>query len=387
MKKIQFLVAISAIILFTCCKSGSTETETSKDFPIDTTALKAAYEATVDGKQVKLFILKNSKGVEAAITNFGGRVVALVVPDKNGVMTDITLGYDSLNHYRTRSETYFGALIGRYGNRIAKAKFSLNGNSYQLAANNGVNSLHGGPTGFHNRVWDAVQPDEHTLELTYVSQDGEEGYPGNLTVKVTYTLTEANELKIDYDASTDKTTVVNLTNHAYFNLNGQGNETITDHMLMINASNYSAVDATLIPDGNPVTVEGTPFDFRTEKQIGKEIGADNAQIKNGLGYDHNFVLDKKQTDAMEKAASVYAPSTGILMDVYTTEPAIQFYSGNFLDGKLIGKHQKVYGHRSAFCLETQHYPDSPNQPSFPSTTLEPGKKYQTTTIYQFGIKK
>ena len=280
MKKIQLLVAISAIILFTCCKSGTTETEASKDFPIDTTALKAAYEATVDGKQVKLFILKNSKGVEAAITNFGGRVVALVVPDKNGVMTDITLGYDSLNHYRTRSETYFGALIGRYGNRIAKAKFTLNGNSYQLAANNGVNSLHGGPTGFHNRVWDAVQPDDHTLELTYISQDGEEGYPGNLTVKVTYTLTDANELKIDYDASTDKATVVNLTNHAYFNLNGQGNETITDHMLMINASKYSAVDATLIPDGNPVTVEGTPFDFRTEKQIGKEIGADNAQIKN-----------------------------------------------------------------------------------------------------------
>lgn len=387
MKKIQLLVAISAIILFTCCKSGTTETEASKDSPIDTTALKAAYEATVDGKQVKLFILKNSKGVEAAITNFGGRVVALVVPDKNGVMTDITLGYDSLNHYRTRSETYFGALIGRYGNRIAKAKFTLDGNSYQLAANNGVNSLHGGPTGFHNRVWDAVQPNDHTLELTYVSQDGEEGYPGNLTVKVTYTLTDANELKIDYDASTDKATVVNLTNHAYFNLNGQGNETITDHMLMINASKYSAVDATLIPDGNPVTVDGTPFDFRTEKQIGKEIGAENAQIKNGLGYDHNFVLDKQQQGAMEKAASVYAPSTGILMDVYTTEPAIQFYSGNFLDGKLIGKHQKVYGHRSAFCLETQHYPDSPNQPSFPSTTLEPGKKYQTTTIYQFGIKK
>ncbi|TDO29012.1 aldose epimerase family protein [Sediminibacterium goheungense] len=387
MKKLHFLAVITVLTLFVQCTSRPADTTEPSAAVIDTTALKAAYEATVNEKQVHLYILRNASGVEAAITNYGGRVVALVVPDKNGVMTDITLGYDSLNHYRNRSETYFGALIGRYGNRIAKAKFSLNGKTYQLSANNGVNSLHGGPMGFHNQVWDAVQKDGHTLELSYTSKDGEEGYPGNLTVKVIYTLTDANELKIDYEATTDQPTVVNLTNHAYFNLNGQGDTTITDHMLTINASKYSAVDSTLIPAGDPVTVEGTPFDFRTAKQIGKEINADHVQIKNGLGYDHNFVLDKKQANGLEKAASVYSTVTGILMDVYTTEPAIQFYSGNFLDGKLIGKKQKAYGHRSAFCLETQHYPDAPNQLSFPSTTLEPGKKYQTTTIYQFGVQK
>lgn len=381
------MIFLSVAILFTQCTSSPAEKTASAAATLDTTALKAAYETMVDNKPVRLYILKNAGGMQVAITNYGGRVVALTVPDKNGAMTDITLGYDSLNHYRTRSETYFGALIGRYGNRIAKAKFTLDGKTYQLAANNGVNSLHGGPRGFHNQVWDAVQKDERTLELSYLSKDGEEGYPGNLTVKVIYTLTDANELKIDYEAGTDQTTVVNLTNHAYFNLNGQGNATITDHMLTIYASKYSAVDTTLIPAGDPVAVEGTPFDFRTSKQIGKEINADHVQIKNGLGYDHNFVLDKKQANALEKAASVYSTATGILMDVYTTEPAIQFYSGNFLDGKLVGKQQKAYGHRSAFCLETQHYPDAPNQPSFPSTTLTPGKKYQTTTIYQFGIQK
>ena len=386
MKRLQCIVILATITMLVQCTSATSD-KASSSAVLDTTALKAAYETTVDNKPVQLYILNNANGVQVAITNYGGRVVALVVPDKNGVLTDITLGYDSLNHYRTRNEAYFGALIGRYGNRIAKAQFSLNGKTYQLAANNGVNSLHGGPSGFHNQVWDAVQKDGRTLELAYISKDGEEGYPGNLTVKVIYTLTDANELKIDYEAATDQATVVNLTNHAYFNLNGQGNETITDHMLTIYASKYSAVDTTLIPAGDPVSVDATPFDFRVSKQVGKDINAADAQIKNGLGYDHNFVLDKKQITGLEKAASVYAPSTGILMDVFTTEPAIQFYSGNFLDGKLIGKQQKQYGYRSAFCLETQHYPDAPNQPSFPSTVVEPGKKYQTTTIYQFGIQK
>lgn len=386
MKRIHIMALLASATMLVQCTNTPPSVEESS-VVLDTAALKAAYQQTVNSKSVELFILKNSNNVQVAITNYGGRVVALTVPDKDGKMTDIVLGYDSLSHYQTRKEAYFGALIGRYGNRIGGAKFSLNGKTYQLAANNGVNTLHGGPTGFHNQVWDAVQKDAQTLELSYLSKDGEEGYPGNLTVKVIYSLTDANELKIDYEATTDQATVVNLTNHAYFNLNGQGNETITDHMLTIYASKYSAVDSTLIPVGAPATVEGTPFDFRQAKQIGKDIGAADAQIKNGLGYDHNFILDKTDVAAMVKAATVYSPSTGISMDVFTTEPAIQFYSGNFLDGTLVGKQQKKYAYRSAFCLETQHYPDAPNQPAFPSTVLEPGKKYQTSTVYKFGIQK
>lgn len=377
-------ILASATILMQCTSSSTAVEEATL---LDSAALQGAYQQNVNGKEVSIYFLKNANNVEVAITNYGGRVVALVVPDKNGKPTDVVLGYDSLDHYRNRNEAYFGALIGRYGNRIAKASFQLNGATYQLAANNGPNSLHGGPSGFHNQVWDVAGHTNNSLTLTYLSKDGEEGYPGNLNVKVVYTLTEANELKIDYEATTDKATVVNLTNHAYFNLNGQGNETITDHELMINASRFSAVDSTLIPAGAPVEVKGTPFDFTTPKLIGNEIGAEDVQIKNGLGYDHNFVLNKTAEQAMDKAASVYSSVTGITMDVFTTEPAIQFYSGNFLDGTLIGKGNKKYGYRSAFCLETQHYPDSPNQPSFPSTVLEPGKKYQTTTVYTFGVRK
>ncbi len=385
MKKLQLMAIVASATILMQCTSSSTTVE--QPSILDSAALQAAYTQTVNGKNVGIYFLKNANNVEVAITNYGGRVVALVVPDKTGTPTDIVLGYDSLAHYQNRNEAYFGALIGRYGNRIAKASFNLNGNTYQLAANNGPNSLHGGPMGFHNQVWDIVNHDDHSLTLSYLSKDGEEGYPGNLNVKVIYTLTEANELKIDYEASTDKATVVNLTNHAYFNLNGQGNETITDHELMINASKYSAVDSTLIPAGAPVAVAGTPFDFTTAKLIGEEINTDDVQIKNGLGYDHNFVLNKTTSNALDKAATVFSSVTGITMDVFTTEPAIQFYSGNFLDGTLIGKGNKKYGYRSAFCLETQHYPDSPNQPDFPSTVLEPGKKYQSTTIYTFGVRK
>ncbi len=385
MKKIQLMAILASATILMQCTSSSTAVE--EPSVLDTTALQSAYQQTINGKNVGIYFLKNANNVEVAITNYGGRVVALVVPDKNGNPTDIVLGYDSLDHYRNRNEAYFGALIGRYGNRIAKASFSLNGETYKLAANNGPNSLHGGPMGFHNQVWDVIGHDDHSLSLSYLSKDGEEGYPGNLQVKVIYTLTDANELKIEYEATTDKATVVNLTNHAYFNLNGQGNETITDHELMINASKYSAVDSTLIPAGAPVEVKGTPFDFTTSKLVGKDINTDHIQIKNGLGYDHNFVLNKTAEKKLDKAATVYSPLTGITMDVLTTEPAIQFYSGNFLDGTLIGKGNKKYGYRSAFCLETQHYPDAPNQPDFPSTVLEPGKKYQTTTIYTFGVRK
>lgn len=385
MKKLQLFISSVGAILLMHCTTPSTSVESASI--LDSTALQGAYADTISGKQVGIYFLKNTHQVEVAITNFGGRIVSLVVPDQQNNPTDIVLGYDSLVHYQTKPEAYFGALIGRYGNRIAKASFQLNGTIYQLAANNGPNTLHGGPMGFHNQVWEVVSSQPNQLVLSYLSKDGEEGYPGNLQVKVTYTLTDANELKIDYEATTDKATVVNLTNHAYFNLNGQGNETITDHDLFINAANYSAVDSTLIPVGAPVSVKGTPFDFTVAKQIGKEIGTENEQIKNGLGYDHNFVLDKKLPNEFIKAATVYAASTGIQMDVYTTEPAIQFYSGNFLDGNLVGKQNKKYGYRSAFCLETQHYPDAPNQPAFPSTVLEPGAKYQTTTTYTFSVKK
>ncbi|MBA4257777.1 MAG: galactose-1-epimerase [Chitinophaga sp.] len=385
MKKLQLFTTAVCAIFLVHCTAPSTTTESAS--LLDTTALQGAYAKTISGKKVGIYFLRNANQVEVAITNFGGRIVSLVVPDQQNKPTDIVLGYDSLVHYQTKPEAYFGALIGRYGNRIAKASFQLNGATYQLTANNGPNTLHGGPMGFHNQVWEVVSSQQNQLVLSYLSKDGEEGYPGNLQVKVTYTLTDANELKIDYEATTDKATVVNLTNHAYFNLNGQGNETITDHDLFINASNYSAVDSTLIPVGAPVSVKGTPFDFTSSKQIGKEITADNDQIKNGLGYDHNFVIDKKLSNELVKAASVYAAKTGIQMDVYTTEPAIQFYSGNFLDGSLVGKQNKKYGYRSAFCLETQHYPDAPNQPAFPSTILEPGAKYQTSTTYTFSVKK
>jgi aldose 1-epimerase len=311
----------------------------------------------------------------------------MLVPDSKGKLVDVVLGYDSLKHYITKPEAYFGAIIGRYGNRIAKGKFELDGIAYQLPVNNGINSLHGGPNGFHNQVWATQQLSDRILVLNYLSKDGEEGYPGNLNAKVTYTLKDDNSLQIDYEAVTDKKTVVNLTNHAYFNLNGHGNGLITDHMLMINASKFTPVDTTLIPIGELKDVKGSPFDFSAAKLIGKDIAATDVQIKNGLGYDHNFVLNRSGNDTIQLAATVASPVTGILMKVLTSEPAIQFYSGNFLDGSLVGKQGKVYAYRSAFCLETQHYPDSPNQPLFPSTTLVPGQKYLSTTIYSFGINK
>lgn len=384
MKKMQ-LLAIAAMVSFTIsCSSPSSKVNAESILDLD--GLKTAYSNTVNNQQTGIYFLTNTNKVTVAITNYGGRVVALTVPDKKGELTDIVLGYDSLNHYLNKPEAYFGALIGRYGNRIAKGSFKINDTAYQLSLNDGPNTLHGGPKGFHNQVWEVVSFKPNQLVLSYLSKDGEEGYPGNLKVKVIYTLTNDNELKIDYDATTDKTTVVNLTNHAYFNLNGQGAPTITDHELTIYASHYSAVDTTLIPVGEPIPVKGTPFDFTSAKIIGKDIDAAHEQIKNGKGYDHNFVLDKKSSKELVKAAEVFAPSSGISMEVFTTEPAIQFYSGNFLNGSLVGKKGKNYPYRSAFCLETQHYPDAPNQPAFPSTQLAPGETYQTSTIYKFGVK-
>ena len=328
-----------------------------------------------DGKTVRLYTLTNSHGMTVKITNFGGTVTSIIVPDKQGRPGDVVLGYDSLPNYaKNLGNTYFGALIGRYGNRIAKGRFTLDGNTYKLAVNNGVNHLHGGIKGFNKVVWTAtprIVGNQPELVLSYLSKDGEEGYPGNLKVNVVYTLLSDNALKIDYMATTDKDTVVNLTNHAYFNLNGAGSGTVLDHRMMINADRYTPIDPTSIPLGNLASVKGTPFDFRQPTAIGARIGQTDTQLKNGAGYDHNFVLNKTG-NSLSLAARVYAPKTGRVLEVYTTEPGVQFYSGNFLDGTEIGKGGKPYVRRSGFCLETQHFPDSPNEPKFPDHRVEAG---------------
>lgn len=338
-----------------------------------------------DGKKVELFTLKNANGLVAQITNYGGRVVSLWVPDKKGNFDDVVLGYNTLQGYLSSNEIYYGTLVGRYGNRIANGQFTLNDTVYNLVQNNGPNHLHGGIKGFHNVVWDAEQPDEKTLVLQYLSPDMEEGYPGNLQVKVTYELTDQNELKIQYWATTDKPTPVNLTHHSFFNLKGAGNGDVNGHLMQINADHYTPVDSGLIPTGEVAPVEGTPFDFRTATAIGERIDQDNEQLKFGLGYDHNWVLNQA-ADGLTAAAKVVEPVSGRTMEVFTNEPAMQFYGGNFLKGKDTGKGGKVYDYRGAFCLETQHYPDSPNQPEFPSTILNPGQEYYSVCIYKFGVE-
>jgi aldose 1-epimerase len=340
--------------------------------------------------QVDLYRLTNKNGVEAAITNYGGAIVSLKVPDRHGTLEDVVLGYDSVEGY-VADKVYFGAIVGRYGNRIARAQFTLDGKTYTLAKNNGENTLHGGIKGFNKAVWSAKEisaKDGQALELTYLSKDGEEGFPGNLQVRVVYTLTDANELKIEYSATTDKKTVVNLTNHAYFNLLGVGlgSGDVLGHVLMIEADKFTPVDATLIPTGELRSVEGTPFDFRKPTKIGERIDSNDEQIKLGGGYDHNFVLRRKAGDPISLAARVVEPASGRILDVWTTEPGVQLYTGNFLDGSVHGKGEVAYPKRSAFCLETQHFPDSPNQPKFPSTELKPGERYQTTTIYKFSVE-
>jgi aldose 1-epimerase len=342
----------------------------------------AAFHDSVDGQATTLYVLKNKSNAQAAITNYGARVVSLLVPDKNGVLTDVVVGYDSIGPYLHRAESFFGAIVGRYGNRIAKGKFKLDGKEYTLATNDGPNSLHGGKKGFGAVVWTGKQLSDSSVELTYLSKDGEEGYPGNLHVQVTYTLTGENALKIDYEAVTDKATVTNITNHAYFNLNGQGSGTINNHLLLLNADRYTPVDSTLIPTGKLDSVAGTPFDFRQPVAIGSRIDADNQQLKYGRGYDHNFVLNPGK-DSLNLAAKVTGDVSGIVMTVYTTQPGIQFYGGNFMKGTNTIKGGKKDDYRSAFCLETQHFPDSPNEPSFPSTELKPGKVWRSTTVYAF----
>jgi aldose 1-epimerase len=342
-----------------------------------------AFEKTIDGKEVKLYSLQNKSGSKALVTNYGGRLVALYVPDKNKQLVDVVAGFDAVDGYVNSTEPYFGATIGRFGNRIAKGKFKLNGKSYQIFTNNGVNSLHGGHKGFQDVVWDVKQVDPHTLELTYLSKDMEEGFPGNLKVKVTYMLTTNNELKVSYTAETDKTTVVNLTNHAFFNLNGAQNGTILNHLVQIKADKYTPVDSTLIPSGILVPVKQTPFDFTSAKTIGERVDDDHEQLKFGKGYDHNFVLNKH--DADQPVAIVKGDKSGIVMSIYTDQPGLQFYSGNFMEGKNTMKGNHTDDFRTAFAMETQHFPDSPNQPSFPSTVLKPGEIYQSSSTYKFHL--
>jgi len=348
---------------------------------------KQLYGKMPDGTPVDLYLLTNANGMEARLITYGGAVVSLTAPDRHGALADVVLGMDTLDGYRTQT-AFFGALIGRYGNRIGGAKFTLEGKTYHLPANDGPNTLHGGPLGFDKRVWQAREvpsAEGPAVEFTYVSKDGEEGFPGTLTAKVVYTLTNKNELKIDYTATTDKPTVVNLTNHSYFNLKGAGEGDVLGHDVTIYASRFTPVDATLIPTGELRAVKGTPFDFTKSTAIGARIDSDDQQIKIAGGYDHNWVLDKAGA-GLSKAAEVYEPKTGRVLEVWTTEPAMQFYTGNFLDGTIHGKGGKVYPRRGAFCMETQHYPDSPNHPAFPSTELKPGATYHTTTIYSFSAR-
>ena len=354
---------------------------------VNTALRQSDFETVIDGKKTSLYTLKNKNGVETAITNYGGRVVSLLVPDRDGKLADVVLGFSSIKDYVNASGLYYGALIGRYGNRIAKGSCIVDGQTLKLATNNnGENHLHGGRVGFNAVVWDAKQVNPQTLELTYLSKDGEEGYPGNLQVKVIYELTDSNELKISYEATTDKPTIANLTHHSFFNLQGEANGTINEHLLMIAADKYTPVGKGLIPTGELAIVEGTPFDFRNIKAIGHDLNSGNQQLEYGGGYDHNFVLNKTGPSDLNFAARVEEPISGRVMEVWTTEPGLQFYGGNFLNGKDVGKSGKPFLFRSAFCLETQHFPDSPNQPSFPSTVLKPDEKYHSICIYRFSTK-
>ena len=347
---------------------------------------KQDFEGIVDSKKVSLYILKNKNGVEISVSNFGGRVIEIFTPDRNGVFADIALGHNTLDKYvNYTAERFLGATIGRFGNRIAKGKFTLNGKEYTLAQNNGQNSLHGGVKGFDMKVWDVVSATEQELVMTLESPDGEEGFPGNLKVKMTYRLTDDNEFEITHEAETDADTIVNLTHHSFFNLHGEGEGDINDHIMTIDADAFVPVDETLIPTGEIASVEGTPLDFRKPTQIGLRVNDDHEQLKRAKGYDHNWVLNKSAEGALDFACEVYEQTSGRVLSVFTTEPGMQFYGGNFFAGR-IGKSGKPYVFRGSLALETQHFPDSPNQPNFPSTVLKPNEKYKHICKYVFSTR-
>jgi aldose 1-epimerase len=341
-----------------------------------------------DGTPVEIFTLTNASGVEVRAMTYGAIIVSLRTPDRSGRLGDIVLGFDTLQGY-AKNDPHFGGVVGRYANRIANGRFTLDGHTYQLATNDGSNHLHGGAKGFDRVAWRGEpieSPQGVGVVLSRTSPDGEESYPGSLAVRVTYTLTDANELRVDYEATTDKPTVVNLSQHSYFNLAGEGSGDVLDHVVQINADRYTPVDATLIPTGELASLDGTPLDFRTPTPIGRRIDADNEQVKLGRGYDHNWVLNR-EGGGLALAARVVGPKSGRTLEVSTDQPGVQFYTGNFLDGTVTGKGGHVYNHRNGFCLETQHFPDSPNHGNFPSTVLRPGETFRSTTVFKFGVEK
>lgn len=345
----------------------------------------AAFDTVIDGKKVHLFTLKNNY-LTVDLTNYGARVVRLIVPDKNGKLTDVSIGFDSIQSYTEGGETYFGSVVGRYANRISNGTFMLEGKTHTLSKNIGTDHLHGGHKSFSSVVWDAFQEDDTTIAMHYFSKDGEEGYPGNMHIKVVYSLVE-NALQIHVEATTDATTIINVTNHTFFNLNGEGSGNIEGHLLQIAAKKFTPMNASMIPNGELKNVEGTVFDFQTTRTIGAHINdTEDEQIKTGRGYDHNFVLDKKE-NAFEKVAEAVGDLSGIVMEVFTTEPGMQLYTGNFMDGSHILKCGARDEFRTAFCLETQHFPDSPNRPAFPTTALKPGEVFRSKTAFVFGVKK
>ena len=369
--------AVAALLMAACTPKAEKAT--------DSGLLQSKFQTEVDGKKTDLFTLRNKNNMEVCITNFGGRIVSVMVPDKDGQMRDVVLGFDSIQDYISKPSD-FGATIGRYANRINQGQFTLDGVEYQLPRNNYGHCLHGGPQGFQYRVFDAELLNPQELQLTYRAEDGEEGFPGNITCKVLMKLTDDNAIDIQYEAETDKPTIVNMTNHSYFNLEGDAGNN-SGHLLMVDADYYTPVDSTFMTTGEIVPVEGTPMDFRTPTPVGERINDyDFVQLKNGNGYDHNWVLNTK-SDVTRKCASLKSPKTGIVLDVYTNEPGIQVYAGNFLDGSLTGKKGITYNQRASVCLETQKYPDTPNKPEWPSAVLRPGEKYTSQCIFKFSVDK
>ncbi|MDP4283574.1 MAG: aldose epimerase family protein [Bacteroidota bacterium] len=381
---------ILSLILYSCDNNENSKDEIQK--PISSSSAsylmdKSGFQTTVDSQKTDLYILRNNKGAIATFTNYGGRIVSLQVPDKNDSLVNVVCGFKSVEDYQKSTEPYFGATIGRFGNRIAKGKFTLDGKSYSLFLNNGPNTLHGGKKGFQYQVWNAIQPDSNSVIFTRISPNMEEGFPGNLNVKVTYTLNDNNALEMEYEATTDKETILNLTNHAFFNLNGEGSGTILNHEVQIFSNTFTPVDSTLIPTGKIEPVMNTPFDFRQFATIGSRINEKNQQLINGKGYDINFVLDSSKNDSQHLAAKVIGDKSGIEMSIYTDQPGLQFYSGNFMFGKNTFNDGSKDEPRTAFAMETQHFPDSPNEISFPNTVLKPGETYHSKSTYVFSVKK